>query len=294
MTLFRAICTGLVVALSSLASLSQGSEHDASSNRPVHERWIPAFTASVMIHDWTADGGVLNAGLYSTRGTSSEQVAVFQLGVELSSPQLEFLPAGPRLFAFGGGRVNPIQNKIFASSGEFKAREPESKVEQSNDAGTSLPLPLFPGQGSEVAATYLNGGWYAGVGISLAIPDRESRVRLKGTLNYVGERVEAFGKLAMVARPEGEPYQVIRKTTSGQSTFHHFGPGLEAEMVISPGSDLAVSVYGGVQFLWAPGNRSIDLPGAGGAPKFTYTLENFGVRGGFGLRIAWLSAFGSG
>lgn len=305
------------------------SSEEVSEEKPLSARWITGLTFDVMLHTWEAEASVDSPMSSLNVSQSSEFDAVqYQVGAELLTPRMNFLPAAPRFWVYGGALVSPQETHSIAQTGDFIPAEPEARYDRwSGPARGFDPDPRylpylyipdlsaeFPGQASRVKARYLEGGWYVGLGMVFELPYRESMIRLKPFVGYLRQRVEISGEVAGVYpdanTPPVEPppppytsypYTLFRATAPWKKQTEHFlGPGGEIELVLIPGSSLAFSIFGQAQFLWNLERETVFLEAENSVPtpgipariaRFTYTPDSFVVRGVLGARLAWRGGF---
>ena len=313
---------------------------DPAADKPLRDRWVTGLTFDVMLHDREANAQVESSvpgPLFNDSQSvpPPETTAVqYQVGLELMTPRMDFLPAAPRAWIFGGALVSPQNTYTVLQAGEFFPGMPETQLERWNqpdncyipspNPNACLPGPkntryvprdprgeldptAFLGQGSSVEARYLEGGWYLGLGAVFELPYQNSMVRLKPFVGYLRQRAEVSGERVGVfvledpPPPNEYPFALFRTTSRWQKQTQHFlGPGAEIELILIPGKSLAFSIFGQAQFLWnvshskieVEGNRSVPAPGVPEqTATFSYTPDDFVVRGVLGARLAWRGGF---
>jgi len=296
---------------------------EASGSDGLRDRWIPALTFDVLLHDWEEEGSldtslpncsIQSLGLednvckpsLSSSGKSQTSAVQYRLGLDLMSPRIDLLSFifSPRAWIFGGILINPKQTHPVMTSpsdGRFVPRQPEDEVNNYAEPG-------YPGVAAEIRSTYRETGWFVGVGSVFELPYRNSMFRIKVGVNYLRERVQVEAKLAAVkltnsGEPGGPactdrtlpPCEVVRASLGPKNQIYHYlGPVGELEMVLVPGRRFTFSIYGQTQFLWNLDPSNVVLStNAGGSPStFTYSPDDFAVRGAIGMRLAWAPRLG--
>ena len=296
---------------------------EASPADDLRDRWIPALTFDVLMHDWEEKGSLdtflpdcskqsVGEGdtclpSLSSSETSQTSAVQYRLGLDLMSPRIDFLSFifSPRAWVFGGVLFNPKQTHAVMTSpseGRFVPRQPESEVD-------SYFAPPYTGVAAELKSRYRETGWFVGVGSVFELPYRNSMFRIKVGVNYLRERVQINANLAAVKltnlgvdgqpactnRDKPPPCEVVRAALGFKNQMYHYlGPVAELEMVLVPGRNLTFSIYGQTQFLWNldPSDVVLETNAGGGLSTFTYSPDDFAVRGAIGMRLAWAPRFG--
>jgi hypothetical protein len=244
---------------------------------------------------------------------------MFRFGGELMGPILEGLPGSPRLFARAGLAISALQNREVLEIGEIGTPEDgiqdfydflDEKIADgcqdpsTPDCPTAAPED-FEGQGSEIEASFLDPSWYAGAGIAftLPLPRFKGALRVKPSVEYVGERIDMRGTLTSVTEepPDTDTFLVHRSAAEGSTTDHSLGPGLELEVVlISSARPIATSFYVDSRFLWLLGNRTTSFGGPTvdpdgdptGTAVYTVRRDALDIRVGGGVRFSWMGFSG--
>lgn len=278
--------------LATAALLGVAGPAGAEAARSQDARWIPSATAGFRVFDYHADGRIDSTIGFSDSGSDTESQPLFQLGLDLMSPALERVPAGPRVVGFGGIQLGPNRKLDLAGDGELLADQPQ----QSIDALTSRPPPggvypapeTLPGQGSALSGKYQYLGWYLGMGLAFALPTKPL-LRVRPYATYVGEQAKIKGTvLRVTGQPPGTPYVIERASRSVDEVFHYLGPGLELEVVVETGQRWGLSLFATADFLWSVGDDRVTFSDSGGRAVFHYEADDFQPRGGLGVRVSWL------
>ena len=311
------LCLGLL-----LWSVPAWSDQ-ASIADDLRDRWIPSLTFDVLLHDWEEKGSldtflpdcsIQSVGLdgdtclpsLSSSETSQVSAVQYRVGLDLMSPRIDLLSFifSPRAWIFGGILISAQQTHPVMTSpsdGRFVPRQPEDEVD-------SYYQPGYPGVAAEIKSRYRETGWFVGVGSVFELPYRNSMFRIKVGVNYLRERVQINANLAAIkltnpGQPEQPactnqeitPCEVVRAALGFKNQMYHYlGPVGELEMVLVPGRNLTFSIYGQTQFLWNldPSDVVLVTNEGGGPSTFTYSADNFAVRGAIGMRLAWAPRFG--
>lgn len=278
---------------------SEGAE-GAAASKPLSERWIPAFSGTLIVVEDEMKGKIDSTIGFSDAGSIGETVARFQLGLELMTPSLRVLPAGPRVVGFAGLQLmGPNEENEAAGAGDTpNLSSVEEQVERALDPsipGNFPPPESFNNQGSELTTTRQDAGWFVGIGLVFEFPDRKEQdpgLRLRPFVTYVGELIDLDGQSLIV---EGQPccvptvgsYTIRHGAVSKEKTLHYLGPGLDVELVVASFEKTTLSLFGRVSFLWNVGDSSFTLSDGSGLGRYHYEVDDFTIRPGGGLRVAW-------
>jgi hypothetical protein len=287
-----------ILACLLIAALEASSEA-AEDVKPLKERWIPGISLGLVVFEDDVKGTIDNPIEFSDAGSKGTTVARLQLGLNLMSPSLPVLPAGPRLVGFAGLQImGPNEENESAGAGGFpdlqsvEDQVANATIPNANQPGVFPPPDSFKDQGSILTTTRNTMGWYLGMGLAFEFPDRENEdpaLRLRPFVKYVGEQLDLDGRSVIV---QGQPccvptvgsYSIFSGSVSRVETLHYLGPGIDAELVVASYDSATISLFASVSFLWNVGDSSIAM--TDGA-RYTYKVDEFTVRPGGGLRMAW-------
>ena len=275
-------------------------------------RWIPSIDFGFDTFAYSAEASVENAlNSPAQEGTQTDPSVElpFRLGGELMGPIFEGLPGRPRLFVQGG-----VQLKAFSSDRIFKVGELRGDAELDVALFRNIyiaetirkcayldPPDCYPrepgefvGQGSEIFAELQNPSWYAALGVAFSVPVADSwRLQVKPSIAYNVEQIDMTGRITTVIEtdPVNEMFEVHRNAASASSTDHSLGLGIELALALSRAvRPIRTSLYVDARFLWLLGDPTTEFsdPGPTGFASFTVRRDEFGVRGGAGVRFSWV------
>ena len=268
------------------------------------QRWIPAIGLEVgfLSQDGASSSGtslVLGPAFNpnpqlirpADAGSGALLGATFAGEVELHTPALE-IPGAPRLFGRVGLAGLLSSSKRINQEGSLSAIEDPGSIDSEDD---------IIGQGSATEADIDAFLVRVGLGISIALPFAERRVRFKPSFEYLREELTVSG-LAQRAVALTNPLtslanaRVISFRAEQTQEFHGIGPGLELEAEAVRGGDFVWTVFAGGQAYYFLGDRKMELsasdappgPGFGESAAWTYEKDQWGFHVGVGMRIRWL------
>jgi hypothetical protein len=267
--------------------------------------WIPSIELGFESFSYDVDTTVkdLSNPPPSRSGTQTESnyQMMFRIGAELMGPMFEAVPGRPRLFVQGGVGIPMVSSKgIFAIDDPDRELQPERSIDRYPDdgpLGRDLPFD-FPGQGSWLDAEFQNPSWYAGLGIAFSVPIASEGLLfyIKPSVQYNAEKIDFKGKLKTVISdtpselPPDPPYtrqfQVLESTSDFSTTDHSIGPGLEVALAFRSLRRIEISLFAQARFLWVVSDTTSDY--ADPVASYSVVRDDFGVRGGAGLRFSWV------
>jgi hypothetical protein len=296
---------------------------DAAAHDLSEPSWIPSIEVGLETFDYNVDTTVVNQiNSPSWDGTQkeAERQTMFRFGGELMGPMFENLPGRPRLFAKGG-----VQIRLFSSDDLFRngvsieelqrvdvpiaERQPERDMARYIRSGyNGLILPgEFSGQGGAVNARCQDPSWYAGLGVAFSVPIGINRLLyVKPSVQYSMEKIFLSAALTTVDEPvprlDPSPcgtratsppctreFFVHRSSDNTRITDHSVGAGLEVALVpfrnIRP---IRVSLYAEARFMWLVSDSTTRLADTNGVATYSITRDDFGIKGGGGLRFSWM------
>jgi hypothetical protein len=275
--------------------------------------WIPSIEIGLETFDYNVDTTVvnqINPPSWQGNQSEAERQTMFRIGGELMGPMFEDLPGRPRLFAKGGIQVRLFSSDdIFGDGNPVVPLQPKRGLIQYNTNGLSaFDLPsFFEGQGSEVTGQFQDPSWYAGLGVAFSVPFGTNwLVYLKPSVQYSMEKIDLSGALTTVDEPipRVDPFPcgvklsdppcirdffIYRSGSDTSTTDHSVGMGLEIAMVpfrnVRP---IRVSLYAEARFLWLVSGSTTSFADSGGVAAYSVTRDDFGIKGGGGLRFSWM------
>ena len=282
----RVLATALLLgsATVAIAAETDGDGDPATTVNSDHEKWQPAlgmgFVLGYQNQQGSQSGG--DVGRDPTTGeflpgTTDAMVSPgFRFDASVATPVL--LPErtwvgrvlAPRLFAQVGTQLLLEDNFVaWRSIGSVQSTTTETLVQSSIDSQ-----------------------WYAGAGLEFVIPAGERKIRLRTSVDYVGQTVSAFGTSDVTTRSTGNPADETHyESPTSQITNHALGVGLSAEAAVYSWRDMRVSLFLETRFAWLMDENSMTLRAVNvDSPdfsEFTVTPGAFLAQGGGGIRITW-------
>jgi hypothetical protein len=275
-------------------------------------RWIPSIDFGFDAFAYSAKASVENdLNPPAQEGAQSNSIVELplRLGGELMGPSFEGLPGRPRLFVQGGVQFNPFSSDKIFKVGELRGdTELDVFVQRSiyladiaarcyeRDPPNCYPIEAeqFQGQGSEMYTELQNPSWYAALGVAFGVPVADSLLlQVKPSIAYNVEQIDMTGKITTVVEtdPVNKMFEVHRNTASASSTDHSLGLGIELALGLFRSSrPIRTSLYVDARFLWLLSDPTTEFsdPGPTGFASFTVERDEFGIRGGAGVRLSWM------
>jgi hypothetical protein len=275
-------------------------------------RWIPSIDFGFDTFAYSAQASVENdINPPEQEGTQTDPTVLlpFRLGGELMGPAFEGLPGRPRLFVQGG-----LQLKTFSSDKIFKIGElggdaetdvtgfrsihsvrvaARCDVREALDCWIGEPG-QFEGQGSEIYAELQNPSWYAALGVAFSVPIADSLLfQVKPSIAYNVEEIDMTGRIATVVEidPVNEMFEIHRDAASASSTDHSIGVGIELALgLFRDHRPIRTSLFVDARFLWLISDSTTEFSSSSPISFGSFTVERdeFGVRGGAGVRFSWM------
>ncbi len=268
----RVLATALLLgsATVAIAVETDGDADPATTVNSDNEKWQPALGM----------GFVLGAGIGSTLpGTTDAMVSPgFRFDASVATPVLltDRTWVGrvfaPRLFAQVGTQLLLEDNFVaWRSIGSVVSTTTETLVQSSIDSQ-----------------------WYAGAGLEFVIPAGQRKIRLRTSVDYIGQTVSAFGKSDVtISSTDESAIEKHYESPTAQITNHALGVGLSAEAAVYSWRDMRVSLFLETRFAWLMDENSMTLRAVSADPsdlsfsEFTVTPDTFMAQGGGGIRITW-------
>jgi hypothetical protein len=262
----------------------------------------------------------INSPSWDGTQKEAERQTMFRFGGELMGPMFENLPGSPRLFAKGG-----VQVRLFSSDDIFRngasieelqrvglsidERQPERDMARYIRSGyNGLILPgEFSGQGAGVSARFEDPSWYAGLGVAFSVPIGINwLLYVKPSVQYSMEEIFRSAALTTVDEPvpkldffpcgtkAADPpcsreFFVHRSSDNISITDHSVGAGLEVSLVLfRTARPIRVSLYAEARFMWLVSGSTTRLADTDGVATYSITRDDFGIKGGGGLRFSWV------
>jgi hypothetical protein len=270
--------------------------------------WIPSIDVGFETFDYNTETTVQDFSAATVRTVTqheAERQLMFRIGGELMGPAFEDLPGRPRLFVRGGVQIRTFSSDtIFKSGNTDVANQPEADVLEYNIFGNvkGFDLPTqFVGQGSDVQATFQDPSWYAALGVAFSVPIADNLLlQIKPSVAYSVEEIDLVGGLVTVNEPppggvDPDPFTPTRTFIIGRSgaeestTDHSLGIGLEVALVLFQNArPVRVSLYAESRFLWLVSGSTTTFGDRAGVASYSVMRDDFGIKGGGGLRFSWV------
>ena len=275
-------------------------------------RWIPSIDFGFDAFAYSAEASVENdLNPPAQEGTQTDPTVElpFRLGGELMGPIFEGLPGRPRLFVQGGVQFNAFSSDKIFKVGELRGDteldllvhrgiydgEIANKCDERDPPNCfTAEAEQFGGQGSEIVAELQNPSWYAALGVAFNVPVADSLLlQVKPSIAYNVEQIDMTGRITTVIEtdPVNEMFEVHRNAASASSTDHSLGLGIELALALPrAGMPVRTSLYADARFLWLLSDPTTEFSNLGptGFASFTVRRDEFGIRGGAGVRFSWL------
>jgi len=276
-------------------------------------RWIPSIDLGFDYFAYEAAATVenhLNPPAQEGTQTNPTNQFTFQIGGELMGPAFERLPGRPRLFVRGGAGFKPFSSDNIFNTGDidgsaeddidgFQRRleqEIARRCEDSIPSSCSTAEPgEFEGQGSRIEADLLSPSWYAALGVAFNVPMSKSLLlQVKPSVAYSGEKIDLVGRMTTVNELSPEVFEVYRSAVDTTITDHSLGAGLELALALFRSvRPVRTSLYVDVRFLWLLSDPATTFSDSQGLASYTVERDDFGVRGGAGVRFSWMGFAGN-
>jgi len=289
-----------------------GSASAAAADELPEPSWIPSIEIGLETFDYNVDTTVenhINPPAWAGSQKEADRQTMLRVGGELMGPTFGDLPGRPRLFAQGGALIRLFSSDdIFVDGDPIVELEPERGIGQYQTSGSpALDLPGdFVGQGSLITGQFQDPSWYAGLGVAFRVPlGTTMLLYVKPSVQYSMEKIDLSGAFTTVAEPvpmvdpfpcgsAGNPpcireFFIHRSRSDVSVTNHSVGPGIEVALVLSRSvRPIRVSLYAEARFLWLLNGSTTTFADPGGVATYVVTRDNFGIKGGGGLRFSWV------
>jgi hypothetical protein len=271
----RVLATVLLLGIAtvSIAAETDGTDDPAATVDSDNEKWQPALGMGFLL-SYQNQQGSSDLGIGSNLpGTTDAMVSPgFRFDASLATPVLIESRFAPRVFAQIGTQLLLEDNFVaWRSIGSVRSTTTETLVQSSIDSQ-----------------------WYAGIGLEFSIPAGEREVKLRTSVDYLGQTMSAFGTSDVTTRSStGPAMETHYESLVSEITNHALGAGVSAEAAVYSWRDMRVSLFLETRFAWLLDNNSITLRAVSGNPTdgfsdFTVIPDAFIAQGGGGIRITWL------
>ncbi len=276
--------------------------------------WIPSIEMGLETFDYNVDTMVvnqINPPAWAGSQKEADRQTMFRVGAELMGPMFEDLPGRPRLFAQGGVQIRLFSSdEIFVDGDPNVPLEPERNVGQYQTNGfPALNLPGdFVGQGSLIDSRFRDPSWYAGLGVAFSVPiGTKMLLYVKPSVQYSMEKIDLSGMFTTVDEPvpmvDPDPcgvgpsnpppcireFFIYRSSSDASVTDHSVGAGIEVALALARSArPIRVSLYAEARFLWLVSGSTTTFADPGGVATYVVTRDDFGIKGGGGVRFSWV------
>ena len=326
----KSVLWTLLIILLGASTASRAQSDSENKSRNYEDLWIPSVSFALAAHNEKGDltGSNDSPGLnFTLAETKSTTFSGLRMAFELMSPTAREMPFAPRFFVSVGALFAAPSNGLTTlrdnsrSQDDFRNVRLQAQVDRqdrketkdpSNESTSVEDEVLFEGQGNRVNSEQLNNAWLLSVGAAFTYPQTGFTVRVKPSLEYLGEIIETAGEFILLTKnfpdpmiPELENYIVHRANLHGRSMHHSVGPGLEVEFINHLDGNLSLSLFTQVRVTWILNNTKTvvsgfalhdDGPDSTVTPiaaRYSFDRERLNFRGGFGIRLGWKAlAFG--
>ena len=266
------------------------------------ERWVPGLSLFGMGMIQKRNGSVESVERGEHSGSTRAVFAILGLSAELSTPELTWAPADPRLFVHADAALSFDTEEAVVNEGD----PGEIKI-QSVPGSAVVPLEGATGRGSATRIETQSPVVSAGLGLAfeLAVWDRSVRIKPSVEWEWQQDRIrqlfgdaESNGPVPGACDPSCRTVNIDATLTQG---FHSLGPGLEIEVESARIGATVLTLYASGRAYHLLGSRGFDLQGVGfwetdGVPDptrapstvtSTYERDPWHFSIGVGLRFLW-------
>ncbi len=254
-------------------------------------RWVPAVGVTLGISAWDSEASVASTVRPSASGSELLFDPLASGTLELATPGIAGLVGTPRLFGHADIGV------AFAFAYDVAKEGAPGKLA----APTENTLEEFLlGQGSRTRIEWKDLVVGTGIGVAFTVAVGEWRFRIKPSVEYLRQELEASGVVnrAISLEPGNTNgttnFRLIEIRGNRSHAYHSVGAGLEFEIDAARFGPTLMSVFASGQAYAALGNRSIDFAGsytdASGTETANWHFEPAAwfYRGALGFRFRWL------
>ncbi len=275
------------------------------------DSWVPSIVFSVVVHEEDTEIEVDSRPLeFSFDRKAIRTLASLRFGGELMTPTFDKVPIKPRFFVGAGvlwstpGNGLSHSNHDTTSQADYRGVNLDQKIRSFNQvtrepSNPPAPEPTvfedFEGRGTSVEGRQLHNSWYAGVGGVLTFPRSGFTIRVRPSIEYIGEEFRINGEYTLLSEEEDPPgdfreFIIHEINISDKNIYHNIGPGLELEFVNHLDGDFTLSFFTQTRFMWIIGDKEMNLKGTdsqGEDAAFRFKRSRFNFRGGIGFRLGF-------
>jgi len=276
---------------------SQAEEFDDQN-----DQWIPSLTFAVSVHDEDYDLVGDNSINFAFTDNRSRTMGSLRFGAELMTPVFEDLPAKPRFFGFAGLLWSTPGNGLHRERSDTESVDDWRDINlgvqvrafaRRNKTNPSLIKTVddFEGQGNRTTGRRLHNSWFLGVGSVFSFPMTGFTIRLRPSIEYIGEEIKTEGEYALLTEPTNNVFVINAGDFDKTDTQHLLGPGFEIEFVNHLDSNVTLAFFTQTRFLWILNDRKTTLSAesvdGSSEIRFSSKRNRFNFRGGIGFRFGF-------
>jgi len=265
------------------------------------DSWVPSIVFSVVVHEEDTEIEVDSRPLeFSFDRKAIRTMASLRFGGELMTPTFDKVPIKPRFFVSAGVLWSTPGNGLSdsyhttTSVADYRDTSLLGPVRRFNQSPDARQLDDFEGRGTSVQGRQLHNSWYAGLGGVLTLPRSGFTIRVRPSIEYIGEEFRIKGEYTLLSEndPADDPRRLIihEINISDKNIYHNIGPGLELEFVNHLDGDFTLSFFTQTRFMWILGDTEMNLKGTdnrGEDAAFRFKRSRFNFRGGIGFRLGF-------
>ena len=265
------------------------------------DSWVPSIVFSVVVHEEDTEIQADSPLEFSFDRKAIRTLASLRFGGELMTPTFDNVPIKPRFFVSAGvlwstpGNGLDYANHLTTAVEDYRDLNLDRRVREFNlNPNDDLLLEDFEGQGTSVQGRQLHNSWYAGLGGVLTLPRSGFTIRVRPSIEYIGEEFRMTGEYTLLSEnvPADDPRRLIvhEINISDKNIYHNIGPGLELEFVNHIDGDFTLSFFTQTRFMWILGDTEMNLKGTdnrGEDAAFRFKRSRFNFRGGIGFRLGF-------
>ena len=268
------------------------------------DSWVPSIVFSVVVHEEDTEVEVDSRPLeFSFDRKEVRTLASLRFGGELMTPTFDKVPIKPRFFVSGGVLWSTPGNGLSHSNHDTTTVDDYRDINlpklirtfdrsEFSSPGLDRNLTDFEGRGTYVQGRQLHNSWYAGLGGVLTLPRNGFTIRVRPSIEYIGEEFQIQGQYSLLSDvdPDRPRFLVHEIDLSDKEIQHSIGPGLELEFVNHIDGNFTLSFFTQTRFMWIVGDNEMRLKGQdsqGEDAAFRFKRSRFNFRGGIGFRLGF-------
>ncbi len=272
--------------------------------------WVPTLSLAVTVHNEELDMVADNPIAFDFETTESRTLATIRFGADLMTPTFENLPFEPRFSLSLGVLWSPPGNGFARDRHETEGYDDYRSVNLAQQLRAYDALELsnppvaavksadeFTGQGNRIRSRQRHNAWYVGVGSVFTFPRSSYTLRVRPSLEYVGEQLSTKGQFRLVTDvdplnldPLVSRFAINEIKLKSRQTHHNVGPGLELELINHLDGNFTLSFFLQTRFLWVVDSPKLRMKGktnAGRDVTYEVARQRFNFRGGLGFRLGF-------